>query len=301
MPGSRQPAEPCSSGHEPGCGRNLLGLRVQLAEPRAGASGDWPRQRLARARHVYVGAGRKARGFRRRLAVGGRRSMKSNAEQFPGAGRRRGYGFCRHGPEARLVLSLFSFTGVRWWYPILSLLKTVFFFSVGSLLATYGWYLVLSGVLLFVVIQKLSARLRALRQRHLDRAAAAVEPDVIVKQQEALAAARLKMQEELNAQAEKYKEKLRQLEEEKRRQKIEMWDSMQEGKSYRGNARKPQEEDNPGPSTSSVLPKRKPDRRPLRGGGYNPLSGEGGGTAPGGLGAEDRRLADEAKSLVSVV
>ncbi|KAM9586310.1 selenoprotein S [Trichechus inunguis] len=150
--------------------------------------------------------------------------------------------------------------------------------TVGSLLATYGWYIVLIGILLFVVIQKLSARLRALRQRHLDRAAAAMEPDIVVKQQEALAAARLKMQEELNAQAEKYKEKLRQLEEEKRRQKIEMWDSMQEGKSYRGNARKLQEEDNPGSSTSSVPPKRQPDRKPLRRGGYNPLSGEGGGT-----------------------
>lgn len=30
-----------------------------------------------------------------------------------------------------------------------------------------------------------------------------------------------------------------QLEEEKRRQKIEMWDSMQEGKSYQGRARRP--------------------------------------------------------------
>ncbi|XP_077618526.1 selenoprotein S isoform X2 [Crocuta crocuta] len=103
------------------------------------------------------------------------------------------------------------------------------------------------------------------------------EPDVVVKRQEALAAARLKMQEELNAQVEKHKEKLRQLEEQKRRQKIEMWDSMQEGKSYKGNARKLPEEDNPGPSTSSTLPKRKSDRKPLRGGGYNPLSGEGGG------------------------
>ncbi|KAM8958346.1 selenoprotein S isoform 1-T1 [Lycaon pictus] len=148
---------------------------------------------------------------------------------------------------------------------------------VGSLLATYGWYIVFSCILLYVVFQKLSTRLRALRQRQLDRAEAAVEPDVVVKRQEALAAARLKMQEELNAQVEKHKEKLRQLEEQKRRQKIEMWDSMQEGKSYKGNARKHPEEDSPGPSTSSVLPKRKPDRKPLRGGGYNPLSGEGGG------------------------
>ncbi|XP_054417901.1 selenoprotein S isoform X1 [Pteronotus mesoamericanus] len=151
--------------------------------------------------------------------------------------------------------------------------------TVGSLLATYGWYIVFSCILLYVIFQKLSTRLRALRQRQLDRAAAAVEPDVVVKRQEALVAARLKMQEELNAQVEKHKEKLRQLEEEKRRQKIEMWESMQEGKSYKGNARKPQqEEDSPGPSTSIGIPKRKPDRKPLRGGGYNPLSGEGGGT-----------------------
>lgn len=38
-----------------------------------------------------------------------------------------------------------------------------------------------------------------------------LEPDVVVKRQEALAAARLKMQEELNAQVEKHKEKLRQV------------------------------------------------------------------------------------------
>lgn len=149
--------------------------------------------------------------------------------------------------------------------------------TVGSLLATYGWYIVFGCILLYVAFQKLSPRLRAQRQRQLDQAAATVEPDVVVKRQEALAAARLKMQEELNAQVEKHKEKRRQLEEEKRRQKIEMWDSMQEGKSYKGNARKPQEEDSPGPSTSSVIPKRKSDRKPLRGGGYNPLSGEGGG------------------------
>uniref|UniRef100_A0A9L0TKE2 Selenoprotein S n=2 Tax=Equus TaxID=9789 RepID=A0A9L0TKE2_HORSE len=106
-----------------------------------------------------------------------------------------------------------------------------------------------------------------------------LEPDVVVKRQEALAAARLKMQEELNAQVEKHKEKLRQLEEEKRRRKIEMWDSMQEGKSYKRNARGPQEEDSPGPSTSSVIPKRKSDRKPLRGGVHvNPEGGEGKGT-----------------------
>nr|XP_009943763.1 PREDICTED: selenoprotein S [Opisthocomus hoazin] len=103
-------------------------------------------------------------------------------------------------------------------------------------------------------------------------------PDMVVRRQEALAAARLRMQEELNAQAERYKEKQRQLEEEKRRQKIAMWESMQEGKSYKGNLKLNQQEVESGASTSSAVPKSKPNKRPLRGGGYNPLSGEGGGT-----------------------
>ncbi|XP_066210995.1 selenoprotein S [Saccopteryx leptura] len=147
--------------------------------------------------------------------------------------------------------------------------------TVGSLLAAYGWHIVFSCVLLYLVLLKLSPHLRTLRRRRLDPAAAAPEPDAVVKRQEALAAARLKMQEELNAQVERHKEKLRQLQEEKRRQKIEMWDSMQEGRSYKGNAKKPQEENSPEPSTSSFM-KRK-GKKPLRGGGYNPLSGEGGG------------------------
>lgn len=57
---------------------------------------------------------------------------------------------------------------------IFNFLKTAFCFSVGSLLATYGWYIVFSCILLYVIFQKLSTRLRALRQRHLDQAAAAV-------------------------------------------------------------------------------------------------------------------------------
>uniref|UniRef100_A0A452FWA4 Selenoprotein S n=1 Tax=Capra hircus TaxID=9925 RepID=A0A452FWA4_CAPHI len=136
-----------------------------------------------------------------------------------------------------------------------------------------GWYIIFSCILLYVVFQKLSTLLRALRQRHLNQAAPALEPDIVVKQQEALAAARLKMQEELNAQVEKHKEKLRQLEEEKRRQKIEMWDSMKYKKAS-------------GRRQSWAFyfishPETKIDRKPLRGGGSNPLSGEGGPSSGG--------------------
>lgn len=151
--------------------------------------------------------------------------------------------------------------------------------SVGSLLAAYGWYLVGACVLLYALAQKLSPRLRALRQTRLERAAAAdVEPDTVVKRQEALAAARLRMQEELNLQVEKHKEKLKQLEEEKRRQKIAQWDNMQEGRSRKAASQQQEQQEGGGSSASSGPPKRRPDRKPLRSGGYNPLSGEGGGS-----------------------
>ncbi|XP_025055351.1 selenoprotein S [Alligator sinensis] len=150
--------------------------------------------------------------------------------------------------------------------------------AVGALLSAYGWYLLLACVAVYLLMQKVSESTRARRRSRPDPPGAAAEPDAVVRRQEALAAARLKMQEELNAQAEKYKEKQRELEEEKRRQKIAMWESMQEGKSYKGNLKLNQQETASSPSTSSAVPKPKPDKKPLRGGGYNPLSGEGGGT-----------------------
>ncbi|XP_075362447.1 selenoprotein S [Mycteria americana] len=150
--------------------------------------------------------------------------------------------------------------------------------TVGSLLSSYGWYLLLAAVAIYLLIQKISQSLAARPSSRPGAADAAVEPDVVVRRQEALAAARLRMQEELNAQAERYKEKQRQLEEEKRRQKIAMWESMQEGKSYKGNLKLNQQEVESGASSSSAVPKSKPNKKPLRGGGYNPLSGEGGGT-----------------------
>ncbi|XP_013910286.1 PREDICTED: selenoprotein S [Thamnophis sirtalis] len=87
----------------------------------------------------------------------------------------------------------------------------------------------------------------------------------------------MKMQEQLNVQAEKFKEKQKMLEEEKRKQKIAMWESMQEGKSYKATLQHNQEP-TPEASTSTTVVKPKPNKKPLRGEGYNPLSGEGGGT-----------------------
>ncbi|NXN07236.1 SELS protein, partial [Indicator maculatus] len=139
--------------------------------------------------------------------------------------------------------------------------------AVGSLLSNYGWYILLAVVAIYLLIQRISQSLASRPNSQPGAADAAVEPDVVVRRQEALAAARLRMQEELNAQAEIYKEKQRQLEEQKRRQKIAMWESMQEGKSYKGNLRLNQQEVESGASASSTVPKSKPNKKPLRGGG----------------------------------
>ncbi|KAM4037615.1 selenoprotein S [Anomaloglossus baeobatrachus] len=148
--------------------------------------------------------------------------------------------------------------------------------TVGTALSTYGWFILLGFMLLFLLKQRFSEHINSLLT---SPPRATEDPNDVVRRQEAVAAARLKMQEELDAQAEKFKEKQRQLEEEKRRQKIESWESMKEGKSYRVAVPVSQpQEPSPSSSASSAAPKPKPDRRPLRGGGYNPLTGDGGGT-----------------------
>ncbi|XP_026528850.1 selenoprotein S [Notechis scutatus] len=146
--------------------------------------------------------------------------------------------------------------------------------AVNSLFSDYGWYILFALIGVYLLVQKLSKNLQGSRS---SVPITAIEPDDVVKQQEALLAARMKMQEQLNAQAEKFKEKQKMLEEEKRKQKIAMWESMQEGKSYKATLQHNQEP-MPEASTSTTVGKPKPNRKPLRGEGYNPLSGEGGGT-----------------------
>ncbi|OCT89804.1 hypothetical protein XELAEV_18018417mg [Xenopus laevis] len=152
--------------------------------------------------------------------------------------------------------------------------------TVGWALASYGWYILFGCIILYFLIQKLSANFtRAGASTHTT----VTDPDEIVRRQEAVTAARMRMQEELNAQAELYKQKQVQLQEEKRRRNIETWDRMQEGKSSKvacrlGQDASPSTSASSSPSTSSSAPKPKPERKPLRGSGYNPLTGDGGST-----------------------
>ncbi|KAM3876859.1 selenoprotein S [Diretmus argenteus] len=139
--------------------------------------------------------------------------------------------------------------------------------AVGEVLAQYGWYLMVGTVVLYLLIQHYSKR------RSSKGPSSSSSPEAqavsVVRRQEALEASRRRMQEELDVKAALFQEKQKQLEEEKRRQKIEMWDNMQEGKSSKRTTR-------PSEAAEEAALKPKSDKKPLRSTGYNPLTGDGG-------------------------
>jgi len=147
--------------------------------------------------------------------------------------------------------------------------------SAGSLLSEYGWYLLAVTVLVYLIIQHLSKR----RSSQSPRSPLPQTPQdavLVARRQEAMEAARRKMQEELDAKAAFFKEKQTQQEQEKRRQKIEIWESMQQGKSYKGTTKLPQTTEEASSSTAALKPKT--NKKPLRSADYNPLNGQGGGS-----------------------
>ncbi|XP_067104742.1 selenoprotein S [Osmerus mordax] len=144
--------------------------------------------------------------------------------------------------------------------------------TVGVFVAEYGWYLLLMTVCLYMLIQHLVNK----RDSQSSSASEPVQdPISVAARLEALAASRQKMQDELDAKAALFREKQQQLEEEKRRQKIEMWENMKQGKSTKGNSKIAQSTEEASTSTSTLKPKT--EKKALRKSGYNPLSGGGGG------------------------
>ncbi|KAM9367101.1 selenoprotein S [Symphorus nematophorus] len=146
---------------------------------------------------------------------------------------------------------------------------------VGEVLAQYGWYMVVGTVLVYVLIQYLNKR-RSSQSPRSPAPEPAQDTVHVVRNQEGMEAARRKMQEELDAKAAIFREKQRQQEEEKRKQKVEQWDSLQQGKSYKGAAKLSQTTEEASSSTTVLKPKT--DKRPLRSADYNPLTGQGGGS-----------------------
>ncbi|KAG9341314.1 hypothetical protein JZ751_019418 [Albula glossodonta] len=133
--------------------------------------------------------------------------------------------------------------------------------TVGVFVAEYGWYLLLLSVGVYLLFHYLSQRRSSREDNSSTHGAAEEDATSLLGRQEALEASRRRMQEELDAKAAQYREKQLALQEERRKQKIEMWESMQEGKSYKGNAKFQNSTEEA--SASAVL-KPKSDKKPLR-------------------------------------
>ncbi|XP_069029003.1 selenoprotein S [Embiotoca jacksoni] len=147
--------------------------------------------------------------------------------------------------------------------------------TVGELLSEYGWYLLVVSLLVYLLIQQLSKR-RSSQSPRPPPPLTAQDAALVSRRQEAMEVARRKMQEELDAKAAIFRVKQKEQEEEKRRQKIDLWESMQQGKSYKGAAKLSRTSDEA--SSSQTGQKPKTDKKPLRSADYNPLNGQGGGS-----------------------
>lgn len=141
-------------------------------------------------------------------------------------------------------------------------------------LSEYGWYLVFGCVGVYLLIQHRRKSRSSTHTHSSSGSAETHDAGSVVSRQEALEVSRRRMQEEQDARAAEFREKQRMLEEEKSRQKIEMWGSMQEGKSCKGSANVAQQNTEEAASSSSLRPRT--EKKPLRQSGYSPLSGDAG-------------------------
>ncbi|KAK2147682.1 hypothetical protein LSH36_541g01039 [Paralvinella palmiformis] len=112
-------------------------------------------------------------------------------------------------------------------------LNYVYLFATGFL-EQYGWYVLITVITILYLYAKLSSyftRKNLAWNRSTDYAQ--YDSEEVFRRQEAMDAARRRLQEQHEAMAEKYLEEQKKREEEKRKQKIEEWNRHLEGKGYR--------------------------------------------------------------------
>lgn len=138
---------------------------------------------------------------------------------------------------------------------------------------TYGWLLVAIGLICYFVWTRIRDRFYEMYEKSVERRELArTDPTTVVARQEAMAAARERMQREADEKSRRYAEKQKEDEERKRAERVEDWDRHQRGEGYRSRVKKPAQSDAAAASQSN--PKKK---RTLRDSDYNPLMGHGGG------------------------
>uniref|UniRef100_A0A023FRN6 Putative selenoprotein ixodes scapularis selenoprotein n=1 Tax=Amblyomma cajennense TaxID=34607 RepID=A0A023FRN6_AMBCJ len=155
--------------------------------------------------------------------------------------------------------------------------------TVLDFISTNGWFVTFGLIGLYVLYTKLGSYLPSWRSStpQQQQNYGAAEADEFVKRQEAMERARRRMQEVQDALAEKQKEKMAQLEEQKRQEKIDNWEQFQQGRGLGSKLRNVGAEESS--AESSKLSRRpkgsRDDGERLRGSDYNPLTGSSGGSS----------------------
>ncbi|XP_065176316.1 selenoprotein S-like [Sycon ciliatum] len=143
-------------------------------------------------------------------------------------------------------------------------------------LQAYGWVVVGIILVCYLIWTRVRERFYELYDRTMEkREAANMDPSVAAARQEAQAAARDRMQRDLDEKAQLYAEKQKADEERKRQEKIEDWDRHQRGEGYRNRVKKPDE--------AGAQPPKGAKKRTLRDSDYNPLTGDSSGGGGGGF------------------
>lgn len=155
--------------------------------------------------------------------------------------------------------------------------------TVLNLISTNGWFVTFGLIGVYILYTKLGSYLPSWRtstpQQQQNYGAA--EADEFVQRQEAMERARRRMQEVQDALAEKQKEKMAQLEEQKRQEKIDNWEQLQQGRGLGSKLRNIGAEES-GAQASGLSRRPKGNRdsgERLRGSDYNPLTGSSGGSS----------------------
>ncbi|XP_077477697.1 selenoprotein S [Stigmatopora argus] len=151
------------------------------------------------------------------------------------------------------------------------------FLAAGDALSPYACYLLAALAALVASLVYLVARSR---RRGGAPPSSGEDAEAVARRREALESSRRRMQLEQDAMAAVFREKRQKAQEEKRRQKIQDWDSMRLGNTLRGRSAlgPPQSDDEDAGAANAVVRAKTADKKPLRRSEYNPLSGEGGGS-----------------------
>ncbi|XP_066975727.1 selenoprotein S-like [Macrobrachium rosenbergii] len=152
--------------------------------------------------------------------------------------------------------------------------------SITSTIEANGWYILGLLILLYIVKINLQPKISAWRRKREEAeelAAVHKDPDRYLERELALDKARQKLQQQYNQNAEQWIEKQKELEEKKRREKVEDWERHERGEGYRNKSRNTASAAAaPASNASSATGDKKSGKPKLRP-EYNPMTGDIGG------------------------